>query len=270
MTPQDLTVAYEEIQAEATLLAGGLLDIPQRAAVLNHIYLDSGRNHTFPQIAVHGALWAYNFFEVGGRVGRLIGRRYFYSSKERAFRLGLLQSFAEDFRKINRLVCIDTYTNYHFSKRLGREPGADQLVHPDLLAALNQVHECREAGDSLSEDEKRNVFRQAFRWEQELTVAPGVKEAIESFDCRFMRALCMKPIVRFAFFPWYRFLWFRNFYDTDERIRKGLQAYDYARAMGWDHVVDSNRSYGLLSEAALANPLEHFRSLKQRLLQDAG
>ena len=268
MTAQDLSTAYSEIQAEATLLAGDLLDIPRRAAVLHEIFLDSGRNHTFPQMAVHGALWAFSFFEVGGRLGRLIGKRYFYNSRERAFRLGLLQSFAEDFRRINRSVCIDTYTNYHFSKRRGREPGADQFVHPDLLAELNQVHECREAGHSMTPDEQRNVFQQSFLWEQELTVAPGVKDAIESFDCRFMRALCMRPVVRFSFFPWCRFLWFRNFYDTDERIRKGLQAYDFAQAAGWDQVVDSTRSYGLLSETALANPQEHYRSLTRDLLPD--
>ena len=270
MTPQDLTTVYSEIQAEATLLAGDLLDIPQRAAVLNEIYLDSGRNHTFPQIAVHGALWAYSFFEVGGRLGRLIARRYFYSSKERAYRLGILQTFAEDFRRINRLVCIDTYTNYHFSKRFGRESGADQLIHPDLLAELNRVHEYCAADRTMSPDEKQEVFRQSFIWEQELTVAPGVKNAIEAFDCPFMRGLCTKPIVRFSFFPRWRFLWFRNFYNKDERINKGLQTYDYARSAGWDQVAESTRKYGLLSEAALTNPREHFRSLKQRLLQNAG
>ena len=47
-----------------------------------------------------------------------------------------------------------------------------------------------------------------------------------------------------------------------------MQAYDFAQAAGWDHVVDSTRSYGLLTETALANPREHYHSLKQDLLQD--
>ena len=120
----------------------------------------------------------------------------------------------------------------------------------------------------MTADERRNVFQQSLLWEQELTVAPGVKDAIEAFDCPFMRALCMRPVVRFSFFPWCRFLWFRNFYDTHERIGKGLQAYDFAQAAGWDHVVDSMRSYGLLSETALANPQEHYRNLTRDLLPD--
>ena len=269
MTQQDLATEYATIKAEAEVLAGDLMDIPQRATVLNEIYLDSGRNHTFPQIAVHGALWAFGFFEVGGRLGRLIAKRYFYSSKERAYRLGILQTFAEDFRRINRLVCIDTYTNYHFSKRFGREPGADQWIPPDLLAQLNRVHACSATGDSLSPDEKQEVFRQSFKWEQELTVAPGVQAAIEAFDCPFMRGLCTKPIVRFAFFPRWRFLWFRNFYNKDERIKKGLQVYDYARTVGWDQVVESIGRYGLMTEVALSSPREHFRNIKQRLLPES-
>ena len=63
------------------------------------------------QIATHGALWAYRYFEVGGWLGRVIANRYFYNAQEKQFRLGLLQSFAEGFRKVNRSVCIDTYTN---------------------------------------------------------------------------------------------------------------------------------------------------------------
>ena len=38
---------YDELKAEATLLAGDLLDIPRRALILHNMYLDSGRNHTF-------------------------------------------------------------------------------------------------------------------------------------------------------------------------------------------------------------------------------
>jgi hypothetical protein len=50
----ELKEIYEGIRAEAKQLAGGPYDVPQRAAVT--IYLDSGRNHVFPQVALHGAL----------------------------------------------------------------------------------------------------------------------------------------------------------------------------------------------------------------------
>src|SRR5262249_46994654 len=167
MGAERLKAIYADLKAEATRLAGGLDDIPRRAMVLHHLYLDSGTNHAFAQVAAHGALWAYGYFEVGGRLGRLVAYRYFYNSHEREFRLGLLQSFAEGFRKVNRQVCIDTWTNYHFAKSHGEEPGAEELMQPTLLEALNRVHAARRANVTLTAQEKFAVFRQSFRWEQE-------------------------------------------------------------------------------------------------------
>ncbi len=258
---EQLREAHAQIKERATRLVGGLEDIPRRAALLHGTYLDSGGNHTFPQIAAHGALWAFGFFEVGGRLGRLIATRYFYNPRERAYRLGLLEQFAGGFRLVNRSVCIDTWTNYHFVRDCGREPGADQVVPAPLLAAINRVHAARRAGAELSEVEKRDVFCQSFYWEQELTVAPGVKAAIDQFQCRVMKFLCLHPVVRFAYFPSGRYLLFRNFANTSERIHKGLQAYDFARRLGWRGVVDAMRSYRLMPADFFRNPAGHTRRL---------
>jgi hypothetical protein len=261
---ESLRAAYAGIKAEATQRAGGLEDIPRRAALLHGLYLDSGENHVFPQIALHGALWAYHYFEVGGSLGRLIARRYFYNAGERAYRLGLLQSFAEGFRRVNRQVFIDSYANYHFARAHGREPGADQVVPPPLLQALNLVHAAREAGRALSAAEKRTVFEQSFLWEQELTVAPGVQAAVDQFQCFFMRTLCLKPVVRFAYFPRFRFILFRNFADKAERIAKGMRAYDLAGRAGWQRVKESVRAYGLLPDRFWGAPAEYVRELGQQ------
>src|SRR5580700_7263571 len=111
MDLEHLQSLYARQKERSTQLAGDLLDIPRRAVLLNEIYRDSGENHAFSQIAAHGALWAYRFFEVGGRLGRIFAWRYFYNSGERAYRRGLLNRFAEGFREVNRLVFIDTFTN---------------------------------------------------------------------------------------------------------------------------------------------------------------
>jgi hypothetical protein len=241
-----LRAEYDRIKTEATRLAGDLLDIPRRVVLLRNLYLDSGRNHAFSQIALHGALWAFRYFEVGGSVGRLIARRYFYNAAERAFRLDLLEQFAEGFRRVNRLVCIDTWTNYHFVGQYGRLPGAEEIVPPSLLDALNRVHDARKRDISLTPQEKRTVFEQSFHCEQEITVAPGVAETVKAFDCPFMLFLCLRPFVRFAYFPRWQYLFFRNFADKEERIEKGLRAYDYAERAGWDRVSDSMRAYRLM------------------------
>ena len=62
----DLENRYQELRKEATILAGEPSDIPQRAAMLHEIFLDSHGNHGFAEIATHGALWGYNFFETTG------------------------------------------------------------------------------------------------------------------------------------------------------------------------------------------------------------
>jgi hypothetical protein len=256
---------YDELKAEATLLAGGLLEIPRRALVLTNMYLDSGRNHQFSLIAAHGALWASGYFEAGGTLGRLIARRYFYNPDERAYRMGLLREFAEDFRKVNRQVCIDTYANYYFTRRYGREPGADELVAPSLLDALNRVHAARESGKVLSTAESRQVFEQSFRCEQEVTVAPGVLAAVQSFDCKIMRFLCMRPLVRFAYFPSFRYLWFRDFADKDERIDRGMRAYDLAAERGWPRVERALRYYGVMPTRLLDEPEQSLKEVREEL-----
>ena len=48
------------------------------AALLHSIFEDSGRNHAFPEVALHGALWAYGFYERRGAVSRMFTYRYFY------------------------------------------------------------------------------------------------------------------------------------------------------------------------------------------------
>jgi hypothetical protein len=244
MDATTLKAHYDAMKAEATLLAGDLLDIPRRVVVLFNLYLDSGRNHAFSQIAAHGALWAYGYFEIGGSLGRLIARRYFYNPTERAYRLSLLDEFAEGFRRVNRLVCIDTWTNYTFSKEYGHHSAAGEILPANLLVALNRVHAASKRGQQLSPAEKRQVFEQSFLCEQEVTVAPGVATAVAAFECRVLKFLCLRPLVRFAYFPRCSYLFFRNFADKDERITKGLRAYDHAATMGWEHVQQSMRDYG--------------------------
>lgn len=252
---------YAEIKTEATRLAGDLLDIPRRVVLLAHLYEDSGRNHVFPHIAAHGALWAFGYFEVGGKLGRWIGRRYFYNATERNYRLGLLQGFAEEFRLVNRQVCIDTCTNYFFVRQFGNVAGAETIVPPTLLDALNRVHAARAKGHALTTKERRQVFEQSFRCEQEVTVAPGVLKAVSGFECKIMKFLCLRPIVRFAYFPACKFLMFRDFSNQSERIEKGLRAYGFAEQMGPTHVRGAMREYGVMPRRFFSAPDACFADL---------
>jgi hypothetical protein len=252
--PPDLPSAYAEIRAEAARMAGGPGDMPQRVALLHSIFEDSGRNHAFPEVALHGALWAYGFYERRGAVSRSITYRYFYDREERARRAYMLFVFAQGFKEANRSVFIDTYANYHFTKLHGEAAGAEEIVAPELLDALNRVHRATRSGRSLSASERGEVFRTALLFEQESTVGPKVREEVAKFDCPILTRIVLKPIVRFTYFPRTTALLFRDFSDTDERIEKAVRSYELAERAGWARVTDGIRYQGVLPGRFFANP----------------
>jgi hypothetical protein len=256
---------YLELRREATLLAGEPADIPQRAALLHEIFLDSGGNHGFAEVAAHGALWGYRFFETTGTLGRLISYRYFYNSKERRYRHGLLEAFADGFKAANRSVFIDTYSNYYFAKEHGEEREAATILHPELLDALRQIHRAARSGQLLDHASRGKLFRTTLAWEQETTVAPQVKAEIAKFDCPILKRLVMKPVVRFSYFPRLRFFWFRDFSDQAERIRNACRSFELAERAGWERVMSSMRRYEVLDDAFFQRPQEFLQELKSRL-----
>ena len=238
-----LRAAYDELKARARTLAGAPGDILPRVAAHRAIYLDSKGNHAFPLIALHGALWGYDFFEVTGRLGELVSYRYFLDAEEKKVRLGMLNGFAEGFKAVNREVFVDTWTNYAFTKRHGLEPGAEELVRGELLEALNEVHDATGRGVTLSDERKRQVFVTALAFEQEATVAPGIARELAKFDCPILRALCMKPTVKLAYFPLLRRFYFRDFSNKEERLERAVRSFDIAAHRGWEAVLQAMHGY---------------------------
>ncbi len=257
---------YQHWRREATLLAGAPADIPQRAAMLHEIFLDSGGNHCFAEIAAHGALWGFRFFETTGTLGRLVSYRYFYDSREMRFRHGMLQTFADGFKAANRAVFIDTYSNYHFTREAGEEKAAEEMFEPELLGALRAIHRAAKEKKPLDAARRRELFRSTLQWEQEKTVAPKVKEEIGKFDCPVLRRLVLRPFVRFAYFPRSEFFWFRNFSDTDERVRRAHRSFEIAETVGWPRVFAAMNDYGVLDARFFRDPLAFTRRLKESLL----
>ena len=257
-----LAAAYGEIKAEAVRVAGGPGDMPQRVALLHSIFVDSGRNHAFPEVALHGALWAYGFYERRGAVSRMITYRYFYDRDERARRAYMLFGFSQGFKEANRSVFVDTYTNYYFTKRHGEEPGAEAVVAPELLDALNRVHHAARSGRALSSGERGQVFETSLLFEQETTVGPKVKSEVAKFDCPILTAIVLKPVVRFNYFPRLTMLHFRDFGNTDERIEKAVRSYDLAERAGWSHVAECIRYHGILPDRLFSDPIAYANELR--------
>ena len=134
---------HENLHHEATRLAGGLNDLAQRAAVYHHLYEHSGGNHAFPLIAAHGALWARGYFRFGMRLGWIWSLTDLASLERRRLRLEKLAAFADAFRDVNRRVCIETYTSYHFTAQFGTHPQVGEFIDPTLNDALGRLHFAR-------------------------------------------------------------------------------------------------------------------------------
>jgi hypothetical protein len=265
----ELENRYQQLRREATVLAGEPADIPQRAAILHEIFLDSNGNHGFAEIATHGALWGFRFFETTGTLGKMISYRYFYNKKEMKYRHGLLQTFADGFKTANRSVFIDTYSNYYFTKEFGAEKTAENILKPELFDALRQICKAAKANELLDPTTRRNLFQTTLQWEQETTVAPKVKEEIAKFDCPILKRLVLKPFVRFSYFPRFKLFWFKNFSDTGERLRNAHECFEIAEKVGWTQVFASLKNYKVLDQDFFKQPLNFARNLKEKLLFQA-
>ncbi len=270
----DLIARYAALRAEATALAGGPADIRQRAALLHRLYLDSGGNHAFAEIATHGALWAYGFFETTGTLGRVISYRYVLNRAEMGRRHAMLQGFADGFKEANRSVFVDTYSQFYLTAELDDPTDAAPLfqedrIAPDLADALGTIHEANRRGRLLDADVRKDLFKRVLRREQTVTVGPKVDEEFAKFDCPILRACVMRPPVRFSYFPKRTWFWFKNFQDTEEHVRRAHRCFDIAEQVGWPTVFDSMRRYAVLPDAFFADPAGYSAELKERLLARA-
>jgi hypothetical protein len=257
---------YERLTQEGIRLAGRLADVPQRAAVYHHVFFDSGRNHVFPLIAAHGALWARGYFAWGLKVAEWLAWQYGFDPALRQAQLASVQSFADALRDINRRVCADTYASYHFAALYGNHPDAAQIVAPDLLESLLRVHVARKAGRELPDAEKLVVFRAHFFNEQTHVVGPGIAEGLAQLRWPFVRLIAMKPAIRFAYFPRGKRMWFRDFSNRDERIEQGLVAFDLAARAGWQAAAAALRDYALLPGEFFTNSSSHFAGIREAVL----
>jgi len=263
----DIENAAASLRQEATSLAGGLGDLAQRASVYHHLFEHSGGNHCFPLLAAHGALWASGYFRSGMRVGSIVswGHAAAGSERHRQELMRRLTKFANDFRDINRRVCVETYFVYHLSNADHLFSAAERLVPSDLLDQMARCHAARRAGRTLSNRERRSLFKAFFLWEQATIVGPAVERAFVEFDWPIIKAMALRPKISFAYFPRSSPLVFSNFSDTAERIEKGLRAYDMAASAGWEKVDLELRSYGILPSDFSVNPKHYFRTLLSSL-----
>lgn len=269
MIAAQLRSVYEKWEREGTKLAGGLNDLAQRATVYHHLYEHSGRNHIFPLIAAHGALWARGYFAFGMQLGRVLSWQHCTSRRKRAELMEQLHAFADVFRDVNRRVCVATYAMYHFTAAHGENPAAAALIDASLLVALNRMHAARRSGVELADRQKRELFEAFFYNEQQTVVGPAIENAVAQFDWPLMRWIALQPRIRFAYFPAARRLRFRDFSSKEDRIANGLTAFDTAAEVGWRQCEAALRQYEILPPEFFVGSVRHFDDVRTSVLAAA-
>ena len=268
--PEALDLDYAAARREAEVMAGAKGDLAQRAMVYHHLFRHSGGSHVFPLLAAHGALWAKDYFATGMRVGQVLSLLDLHRPVRRHGRLAALAAFADAFRDINRRVCIEVFATYHFTARHGEAPGVDRYIDPMLLGSLNRCHHARRHRRLLSRSERGDLFEAFFRWEQRAVVGPSVDSAVNAFDWDRVRRLSLRPNIRFAYSPRRETLRFCDFADMDERIEKGMRAYEIAEKVGWERVEGTLCRYGVLPGGFVESADAMFSAMRARLLGSEG
>lgn len=256
---------YARIRQEAVLLAGEGKDFVQRASVFHRIFEHSGGNHTFPLLAAHVALWGSANFKIGMAVGLLLSVGFVGRPEIRRQKLQMLENFCAAFQEINRHVCEESYITYFMTARHGSHPDIVDYVPAEMVKALCRCHDARANDQKLEADALREVYETFFLWEQNHVVSPGVDAAVEALDWPLVLWLAMHPAIRFGYFPLWKHLWFRAFDDHEERITKGLQAFDLAAEAGWSHAAQSLNAYNIMPASFVRAPLKHFEAIKAEL-----
>ena len=236
----------------------------QRASVYHHLYAHSGGNHSFPLLAAHGALWASGYFRAGMRFGSLVatGRGILGDNSEALMRN--LTEFAEAFRDINRRVCVETFFIYKLTAAVSLAEVAERHVPPNLLAEMDRCHHARRNNRTLSATERRGLFEAFFHWEQAHIVGPAIHSAFAAFNWPLIRRMALTPKIRFAYFGG-KPLAFRDFSDTDERIEKGIAAFDRASKHGWSKVEQALDDYSVMPDAFMIDPSAFFSAVQRSI-----
>ncbi len=228
-------LAYDHLRDEATERAGTNADTARRARLYRELYEHSLGSHTFPLIAAHGAIWGRGYFAKGRALGHVLAS--LGAPGLRQARIEGLDAFIEAFRAINRQVFIEVWTSYHFTADHADSAFATTVVGPRMLDGLARCHAARRAGFVLGRAEQRSLFETVFRWEQEEVVGAAVDRAVAAFDWTWMRELSLRPVINFGYIPLSRRFRVRSMASQDERIARGLAAYDIAADVGWPRVM---------------------------------
>ncbi len=164
--------------------------------------------------------------------------------------------------------CASTVTSTFTSRPEFGDHAGMPWISFRAIARSTSIRYTRHGGPvaELSDVQKRSVFEAHFRHEQAHVVRPAIANAIAPRDWPLVRAVALRPLIRFAYFPRGRSFWFRDFSQQEERIERGLAAFEFARQAGWPRVENDLADYRILPDEFFAEPRRHFAALRAAIM----
>jgi hypothetical protein len=227
---------HATIREDADVLAAGADDLGQRSLVYHQVYRDSGMLFHFPLVASHGALWATWYLFAAWLAANVFAVVDFTCRLSRRERMATYTGYIRAIKEINRQVMIEAYTSLYLYKCFGERACAELKFSERLAVQFRERFGAGASGFVRTGDGDRDFYETFFRWEQQKVVGPAVDQALAAFEWPLMKALSRRPWVWFSYFRIGRALIFRDFADKEERVAKGLAAFDWAAAKGWDMI----------------------------------
>lgn len=234
-TGADPETVLDAIEQDALDLAGRPEDMSGRARTYRELYNASGGNFIFPLIAAHGAVWGCWYLFTGRLVARLLNLLD-WSTWPSIARVASFDQFVNTIQIINRDVLVEGYVAFHLTRTLGRHAVVKARLSGEMLELLTHMHAATSRGEIQSIAEQRRIYESFFRHEQERVAAPAVERAFAELQWPYMNRICRRPWVWFSYFRYGKSMNFSDFTAADERIEKGLIAFDRGAALGWPSI----------------------------------
>ena len=235
--PETQERRYLAIRDEAERCAGPQSSLRTRARGYLDLYHASNGACRFALVAAHGALWASWYLVCAKLAAMVFAVVDPFSPLPRRERYRQFAAYVGTLKDINKLVMVETYVLVHTIRDLGPDFAIAKDIPEDVVRDYHAAMSAPQADPALL----RDLYHRHFLWEQERVVSTTLDDAFAVFSWTLMRNMCQRPWVWFSYFSVGKSMNFRCFTDQEERVEKGMIAYDRAVETGIDrlaHVSD--------------------------------
>ena len=231
----------EQLQDEASALAGRARDHGQRAVVLHHLYDHSRANHLWALAEASQSLRiAKGIVALERRLGR-----WGWTIARREEAAAALDRLADALGEAGRARTLSAYRAYRLSATPAVRSEAEQLLPPALLTCLDECHAARRAGENLLVETRDLLAAESEAFALAAVDADRLASAWVAIDATGLKRTA------------HRLLGPNALARAARRDTK----------RGWDRVERELRNDEALPATFRANPAQHFYALQHALAE---